>query len=340
MLRIEPVDRAEEWNALVASLPITSALQSWGWGEVKRLSGWEPLRLALHDGSGLLAAVQLFRRRLAGPLGLLYAPRGPALRSLEALPQVAEALRRRVGGAVYLKLEPETGQPAGEPPPVFSGLRPAESIQPEYSIWLDLSLGREGILAQMESMHRRNTRLAEKRVVCSIEGEEAFEEFWRLFEETNRRARLLQHAKAYYQAVLREMNQPLGRAFISVARLEGRALAAGLFVAFAGRVDYLYGGSSRENTHAKAPNGMHWRAILWGLEHGYRVYDLWGVPRVREGSHAAGIDAFKEGFGGQRVRFPAYDLPLSPLYGPLTRALRLRKSWVNYRTRGTFRDVL
>ncbi|MCL6525746.1 MAG: peptidoglycan bridge formation glycyltransferase FemA/FemB family protein [Thermaceae bacterium] len=325
---------------MVASLPITSALQSWGWGEVKRLSGWEPERIALYEGETLVAAAQLFRRRLAGPVSMLYASRGPALRDLSELPRVAEALRAQAGGAAYLKLEPERGQSAEALVPEFPGLVLAETIQPEYTIWLDLSLGREGLLDQMDNMHKRNTKLAEKRVVTTVEGEEAFEEFWELFEATNRRAKLLQHSKTYYQTVLRAMNQPEGRAFISIARLEGQPLAAGLFVAFAGKVDYLYGGSSREHSNAKAPNGMHWGAIRWGLENGYRIYDLWGVPRRSEGSHAAGIDRFKEGFGGQRVRFPAYDYALSPLYGVLTKALRLRKSWMNYRTRGTTRDVL
>jgi lipid II:glycine glycyltransferase (peptidoglycan interpeptide bridge formation enzyme) len=285
---------------MVSSLPITSALQSWGWGEVKKLSGWQPERWALFEGQQLIAAVQLFRRQLVGPVSMLYAPRGPALRDLSDLPRVVQALKQRAGGAVYLKLEPEVGFPADLSVPEFPPARLEETIQPEYSIWLDLSLGREGLLAQMDNMHRRNTRLAEKRVVTTIEGMEAFEEFWRLFEETNRRARLLQHSKAYYQTVLTAMNQPFGTAFISIARQEGRALAAGLFVAFGGKVDYLYGGSSRENSNAKAPNGMHWGAINWGIEKGYRIYDLWGVPRRNEGSHAAGIDAFKEGFGGQR----------------------------------------
>lgn len=325
---------------MVSSLPITSALQSWGWGQVKRLSGWLPERYAVYENNQLIAAAQLFRRRFAGPISMLYAPRGPALGNLQDLPKVVQALKQRADGAVYLKLEPEAGLLALQRPLEFPRMQIEETIQPEYSIWLDLGLGREGLLAQMNSMHRRNTKLAEKRVVTSIEGLEAFEEFWQLFEETNRRAKLLQHAKAYYQTVLREMNQPLGEAFISIARLEGKALAAGLFVAFSGRIDYLYGGSSRENPNAKAPNGMHWGAIQWGLEKGYRIYDLWGVPRQSEGSHAAGIDAFKEGFGGQRVRFPAYDIALSPLYGPLKKALRLRKSWINYRIRGTTRDVL
>lgn len=340
MLRLETISDAETWNQQVASLPISSALQSWGWGEVKRLSGWIPERVAVYDGDTLIAAAQLLRRRFLGPLSMLYATRGPALARLEDLPRVAQALKARAGGAIYLKLEPETGQAANQPAPEFAELAQAETIQPEYTIWLDLSLGQEGLLAQMDNMHKRNTKLSEKRVVTTIEGNEAFEEFWQLFEETNQRAKLLQHSKTYYRTVLREMNQPGGKAFISVSRLEGKALAVGLFVAFAGRVDYLYGGSSRENSNAKAPNGMHWGAIKWGIEQGYRVYDLWGVPRQSEGSHAAGIDAFKEGFGGTRVRFPAYDLALSPLYGVLKKALRLRKDWVNYRTRGTTRDVL
>ncbi len=340
MLRLESITDAAIWNQKVSSLPISSALQSWGWGEVKRLSGWQPERYAVYENDILIAAAQLFRRRLVGPVSMLYASRGPALREIADLPRVVEALKSRAGGAVYLKLEPETGQPATAPAPVFPQMQIEETIQPEYTIWLDLTLGRDGLLANMENMHRRNTRLAEKRVETSIEGMEAFEEFWQLFEETNRRARLLQHSKAYYRTVLREMNQPLGQAFISIARLEGKALAAGLFVAFAGKVDYLYGGSSRENSNAKAPNGMHWCAINWGIDNNYRIYDLWGVPRQTEGSHAAGIDAFKEGFGGKRVRFPAYDIGLSPLYGAIKKALRLRKNWVNYRTRGTTRDVL
>jgi len=339
-LRLEPITEAATWNQIVSALPVSSALQSWGWGEVKKLSGWQPDRVAVYDSEDLIAAAQLFRRRFVGPLSMLYAPRGPALRDVGDLPKVVKVLKQRADGAVYLKLEPETGQPAQQAAPEYSQMRIEDTIQPEYTIWLDLTLGREVLLSNMENMHRRNTRLAEKRVETTIEGPEAFEEFWQLFEQTNQRARLLQHSKTYYQTVLKEMNQPLGKAFISISRLDGKALAAGLFVAFAGKVDYLYGGSSRENSSAKAPNGMHWGAINWGIQNQYRIYDLWGVPRRSEGSHAAGIDAFKEGFGGSRVRFPAYDLSLSPLYSLFKKALRLRKNWVNYRTRGTTRDVL
>jgi lipid II:glycine glycyltransferase (peptidoglycan interpeptide bridge formation enzyme) len=333
------ITEPEAWNRLVAGLPITSALQSWGWGEVKRLSGWEPKRLLVQEGGVLLGAAQVLLRPLPGGLRLAYAPRGPALRRLEDLPRVARALAQGVRGT-HLLLEPEAGLPAEEAQPLFPGLLPEEPIQPGYTLWLDLTQGEEALLRGMREMHRRNARLALKRVELSIEGEEAFPEFFRLFEETNRRARLLQHAEAYYRAVLKEMNQPQGEAFLALARKDGEALAAGLFVAFAGKVDYLYGGSGRKHPEAKAPMGMHLAAIRHGIALGYRIYDLWGIPRTPEGSHAEGIWRFKEGFGGTRVRFPAYTLPLSPFYRPLKVLLRLRKTWLNLRVRGNPRDVL
>jgi len=338
-VRLEEVQDPKAWNEAVSAFPITSALQSWGWGEVKRLSGWRPVRVLVMEGSEAVAAAQVLLRTLPGtPFALAYAPRGPALGRLSDLPRVARALGGF--GGVYLHLEPEAGLPAQDSPPAFPGLRCAEPIQPGHTLWLDLTQGEEGLLKGMKEMHRRNARLALKRTEVSIEGEGAFPLFFHLFEETNRRARLLQHAEAYYRAVLKEMNQPLGEAFLSLAYKDGEALAAGLFVAFAGKVDYLYGGSSRAHPEAKAPMGMHMGAIRYALERGYRVYDLWGVPRRPEGSHAEGIHRFKEGFGGSRVQFPAYVLPTSWLYTPVRTLLRLRKTWVNLRVRGNPRDVL
>jgi len=338
-VRVQEVQDPKAWNEAVSAFPITSALQSWGWGEVKRLSGWRPVRVLVLEGSEAVAAAQVLLRPLPGtPFALAYAPRGPALGRLSDLPRVARALGGF--GGVYLHLEPEVGLPSEEPPPAFSGLFPAEPIQPGHTLWLDLTRGEEALLRGMKEMHRRNARLALKRTQVFVEGEEAFSEFFRLFEETNRRARLLQHSEDYYRAVLKEMNQPLGEAFLVVARKEGEALAAGLFVGFAGKVDYLYGGSSRAHPEAKAPMGMHMGAIRYALERGYRIYDLWGVPRRPEGSHAEGIHRFKEGFGGSRVQFPAYALPTSWLYHPVKALLRLRKTWVNLRVRGNPRDVL
>jgi len=344
-MKLQELQDPAEWNALVGGFPYHSSLQSWGWGEVKRLSGWRPRRFFVEeDGRPVLAAQVL--EKGTGPLALAYAPRGPAFKALDALPEALSLLAPRLKGG-YLKIEPPLMLKEGEAPPQIPGLLPAETIQPEYSLVLPLD-DEESLLKRMKPKTRYNIRLSSRKgvqtrlVFPTDEGAAAaFDAFFRLFTETNRRAKLRQHAREYYEAVFQRMHQPGGEAFVVLAELEGEPLAAGLFVAFGDRVDYLYGGSTRARREVMAPYAMHWAAIRYGLEAGYRYYDLWGVPRVLSPeSHAYGIYRFKEGFGGVRVRFPAYDRPLSPLYRPLVRAIRLYKDFQNWRARGTRRDVL
>jgi len=345
---LQEISDPQTWNELVSRLDHASSLQSWGWGEVKRSSGWQPRRWAIYEDGQPVAAAQLMQRRLAGPLTMNYAPRGPAFNDGVNLGAVAKLLAGAARGSVYLQLEPPLALKEPFNAPELPPLRQHATIQPEYSIWVDISKGEDATLARMKSKTRYNIRLSGRKGVTTRivrphdEGaEEAFEQFWTLFTETNRRAQLLQHSRAYYRQVFEQMDQPGGAAFISLAEYQGQPLAAGLFVAFAGRIDYLYGGSSREHKNVMAPYAMHWAAMRWGMENGYQIYDLWGVPRILSPeSHAYGIYRFKEGFGGERVRFPGYVLPLSPIYAPLQKALRLRKNWVNWRTRGTTRDVL
>ncbi|WP_457637215.1 lipid II:glycine glycyltransferase FemX [Oceanithermus sp.] len=347
-MTLREINDPETWNQMLGSLEHASSLQSWGWGEVKRSSGWKPRRWAVYDGGRLVAAAQLLERRLLGPLTMSYAPRGPAFNPGVNLGQIGKLLAQSARGAVYLQLEPPLALREPFTAPDLPPLRPHATIQPEYSIWVDITAGEDATLARMKSKTRYNIRLSKRKGVTSrivrptdAESSTAFESFWSLFSETNRRAKLLQHSREYYENVFRSMGQPGGAAFISLAEYQGKPLAAGLFVAFGSRINYLYGGSSREHKNVMAPYAMHWAAMRWGMENGYGVYDLWGVPRVlTPESHAYGIYRFKEGFGGERVRFPGYVLPLSPIYAPLKTALRLRKNWVNWRTRGTTRDVL
>lgn len=325
------------WDDLVASYAVTSALQGWGWGEVKAVSGWSAHRLEL---PGAFAA-QILRKRIAPGVSMLYAPRGPALNSLDALGAFATAMRRWAKSSdIYLKIEPEA--PLGEDDTVkaTAGFQPAESFQPAHTIFIDLSLGQGALLKNMHQMARRNVRKSLKEGV-ETKLEHDLAAFWPLFTETNTRSRLLEFERRYYETVIRACNAHGGLAFAMTAYHGGEALASGLFVAFKTRIYYLYGGSSRNNTEVRAPYAMHWAVMNWGMENGYTSYDLWGIPReLSPEKHSYGVYQFKERFGGYRVRLPAYDLPLNPLYRGMNRALRLRKSWRNYRARGSADDVL
>ena len=55
-----------EWNQLVVSFSHYSALQGWGFGEVRRVSGWTPHRLKLMRDGIPFAAAQVLRRKQTG----------------------------------------------------------------------------------------------------------------------------------------------------------------------------------------------------------------------------------------------------------------------------------
>ena len=64
-----------EWDGLVASLT-GCFYQTYGWGEVRRVAGWQPVRLfACQDGQVVSAASVLVKRRLG--LAVCWIPGGP-----------------------------------------------------------------------------------------------------------------------------------------------------------------------------------------------------------------------------------------------------------------------
>jgi lipid II:glycine glycyltransferase (peptidoglycan interpeptide bridge formation enzyme) len=346
---VTEVHDPQAWNLLVSGLPYSSALQGWGWGEVKRHSGWTPFRLKLEVDGVLIAAAQVLRRK-QGPLGILYCPRGPALRNLEDLDTVAVALRSWAGpGDVSLKIEPPvpilsdgTGASIPESLGVWHNV---ESTQPEHTVLLDLTKPEADFMKSMHEMARRNTKTSLKMGVTA-EVEQDFDAFWELFSETNGRSSLMQHSRSYYEAVWTECNKHGGEAVIITARFEGKALASGLIIGLGDGLNYLYGGSTRleraeGEKDPKGSNGFYWGMIRHGMAKGYKHLDLFGIPRtLSEDKHSFGVYQFKERLGGQKVHFPAYEIALSPISSLVNGALRLRKNVMNYRARGTTKDVL
>ena len=198
---------------------------------------------------------------------------------------------------------------------------------------------------------RRNVKAAAKFGVEVVTGgSELLSEFWTIFTATNERAQLGAFPRAYYETMLREGAAYGGGAYIVLARHEGLALAGGFFLAMGGTTNYLFGGSVKdsrpgedgaERRDAKAPTAFYWGALLDAKKRGYRTFDFWGIPRqLDEGKHSFGIYRMKENFGGEKVWFPGYELPLSPLAPAVVRALRWRKTQNNRRKRGSPEDVL
>lgn len=355
-MRLELTETSDPhaYDEVVARLPVTSALQGWGYGEARRELGQMPSRYLIREaGTGrIVGALQLLRRRLLPGLNMLYAPRGPALEDLNLLADLAVALRKLARpGDTLLKIEPPFARTAELIPQALGPFRRAEAEQPEHTITVKLDRPESELLSGLHSMARRNVKAAQKFGVEVVTGgSELLDEFWTIFSATNERAQLGAFPRRYYETMLREGAAHGGQAYIVLARHEGLALAGGFFLAMGGATNYLYGGSIKdprpglggaERKDAKAPTAFYWGALLDARRRGYRTFDFWGIPRAPgEGKHSYGIYRMKENFGGDKIWFPGYELALGPLAPVVVRALRWRKTQNNRRKRGSPEDVL
>ncbi|MFC4452837.1 lipid II:glycine glycyltransferase FemX [Deinococcus sonorensis] len=349
-LRLEATQDAHLYDDAVRSLPITSALQGWGYGEARRVLGQQPLRYLIRDGGRTVGALQLLRKTLVPGFSTLYAPRGPALESLDLLPELAGVIRQAARPTdVLVKIEPPVPLQETDIPASHGRWQRAEAEQPEHTIISDLSQPEDTLFAGLHSMARRNVRAAQKFGV-TVGRDDQFQDFWDIFTATNERAQLGAFPRRYYETMLQEGSRYGGEAYVVLARHEGRALAGGFFLTMGAGTYYLFGGSVRDDRptetgeprkDVKAPTAFYWGAMLDARARGYQLFDFWGIPRrLDEEKHSFGIYRMKENFGGTRVWYPAYSLPLSPLAPLITRALRTRKTRNNLRRRGSADDVL
>ncbi len=311
------------WDAFVHNHPHGHILQMSGWGRLKRAFGWHDVRLALNENGTIRAGVQLLLRRPPRapflPALAAYAPKGPLVdwQDEAQVQALLQALRRfcRRRGIVLFRLEPDVP----ETPDLCDqlrrlGLRPARrSVQPRTTVWVDLQVDEETLLARMHPKWRYNVRLAARKGVIVREGNaEDLKVFTDLLAVTGQRQGFGVHEPAYYR-LFWEQFAPTGHAVLLLAEHGGRPLAGLLIGQAAGRAWYLYGASGNEGRELMPNHRLQWEAMRWAKAHGCRIYDLWGVPD--EVAHDPdtpipepamglwGVWRFKRGFGGRVVRY-------------------------------------
>lgn len=299
------------WDQFVESHPYGHPLQLWAWGDLKRANGWSPYRLAVMDGSQIVAAAQLLMWPIP-KLGKMvaYIPRGPVAEpnkpaTKQLLDQVVAFARDHK--ALYIHVEPAW----------INAKRPAGWKQSHQKILLpqtyviDLSKPEQQLLASMRSKTRQYIRKADSLGVeierldyqqTSPESQaEYLEYFWDIYKHTAKRAGFGLHDFGYYQK-LWELYGNHNRLYF--AKASGQILAF-LWVVESGSVAFeLYGGINETGASLKANYLLKWAAIVEAQQRGMRVYDFNG--RLNEG-----VSQFKEGFGPEEVEFVGpWDWPL------------------------------
>ena len=347
----EIIDKRDDWDRALASLPGAHPLQSWDWGDFKSRWGWTAQRLLWRSAGLPVAVAQILTRAIPHtPWCFHYVSKGPVLdyRDSALATQVLIDLeaRARTTGALFVKIDPDvprqygTSAETSQAPEAVGqatlqlldqrGWRfSTEQVQFRNTIIVDLAGESDQLLAQMKGKWRYNIRLAERKGVEVRSGSTSdLTTFYRMYAQTAGRDGFLIRPQAYYRDVWSRF-LAAGRAELLLAEVNGESVAGLILFIFGQKAWYMYGASTGQHRQLMPNHLLQWRAMTRARRLGCHSYDMWGAPdRFDESDGMWGVYRFKRGFGGQVVQgLGAFDYPTIPaLYWAFTVAVPKTRS--------------
>lgn len=333
------VREVEENEKKAYNLLASHVVQSWEWGEFRRKTGLDLVRLGHFSGKKMLGAYQLtFHPVPVVTQTIGYFPKGPMpdAKMVSALVTLGSSKN-----AAFIKIEPnvvvdEKTREEAHKKILSLDSRLILSKKPlftKHNFVIDLTRTEAELLAAMHPKTRYNIGLAQRYGVQVYEstGAEDFEIYLKLYFETTKRQNYFGHTHSYHKLVW-ETLMPAGMARVLIAKYQGRPLAVWMLFNFGNTIYYPYGGSSMENKEVMASNLLCWEAIRWGKKMGLKLFDMWGAlgPEVNERDPWYGFHRFKAGYGPLQVEYiGTYDLILKQtLYRSLNFADKLRWTYL------------
>ncbi len=318
---------ADTVEPLVINEKAKHPLQSYEWGEARKKTGLEIVRLS--DATDVFTMTLHPIPYTTSRIG--YIPRS-VMPSGDMLAFLKEWGAKH--NLIFIKLEPYVEKSQKLKVESTLTLSP-HPLFPEWSQVLDLRPTEEELLQHMKQKTRYNLRLAEKKgvVVKEMSTDEGFKIFSKLYFETCARQKYHGHTPTYHKIVWDSLKQNIAK--ILIAYFEEEPLAAYELFLFKDRWYYPYGGSSDKHRNLMAANLLMWEAIRLGKRLGATTFDMWGSlpPDFSHDDPWAGFTRFKEGYGTHYVEFmESHDVVIRPVeYGIYNTLHTLRSMYLKLR---------
>ncbi len=278
---------------------VTHPLQSWEWGEFRRSTGVKVSRFLEIEDKKIINSFQITWHKI--PLLNKYI--GYCPKSVVPNEKVVEFIKKEANkkGAVMVKFEPNESNFLKNAIFKTKEFVAGKPLFTKFSFVLSLDNSEEELLKNLQQKTRYNLRLAEKRGVEIVEdnSDDAFEEYWRLTEETTKRQKFYSHSRSYHQKMFKQMTgSGIGHMFL--AKFNGKVLTAWMIFVLNKTGYYPYGASSTEHREVMANNLMMWKVLLFAKSQGCVSFDMWGSmgPNPDTKDPWYGFHKFKEGYGG------------------------------------------
>lgn len=305
-------EAARQWDEKLLGAKDYTVFQSYGWGELKRLGGWRPLRWICRNGGGRIASmVQLLVKTLPFGFAVGWAPGGPAIlfegrggiRADCDLSGLFAALRTHVPRVLvrldsYIPREPELAY-------IFNQAcrRPCARISSGFSIQFDLSDRDGAFVDRMVSKHRYYVRRAEAASLrweagCADRDIAALAALHR--EMTVSKGLKTESMSERQYVALRDALGPDGMTVLT-GYLDDRPVTSCLTLDFGKKSFYFVAATGQAGRQVGAAYAMLPRLIEVLQKKGIEHFDFGGIAPASPG--AEGVDHFKRGFGGKIVEY-------------------------------------
>ncbi|HEY9171550.1 MAG TPA: GNAT family N-acetyltransferase [Verrucomicrobiae bacterium] len=291
------------WDDLVSDFASATPFHTTGWLKVLRSTyGHTPRYLCQFSGQRLQACLPVaeVHSPLTGRRGvsLPFTDDCPALMAgNEAGPALWDAVLRlgRARRWKYVECRSTSIAPSGTAPSLEF-----------YRHILDLRLGEQRLLAQLDSSVRRALRKSQSSgLKVELSGEpSAVADYYRLHCLTRQRHGLPPQPWRFFENIGRHL-VATGQGMVVIARHEGRAVASALFLHFGEQAIYKYGASDLAAQPLRPNNLVMWEAIRYYTARECRTFDFGRTSLANEG-----LRRFKHGFGAreEKLAYFRYDL--------------------------------
>ncbi|WP_165943865.1 lipid II:glycine glycyltransferase FemX [Saccharopolyspora karakumensis] len=308
------------WDELVEATPGCDVSQLSAWGRVRAEAGYAPHYVLVTRGGEVLGGAQVLVRQVR-PLGTLgYVPYGPVIAT--GVPDRA-CVRDALAGALddlarhrlrMLFVQPPEGVDDLSGEMIARGFRGSDAcVAPPGSLRIDLNRPEDALWSELGNKRLRREvrrRSWENKGVRVGRGDERdFSVMAELLARTGAHHRFQPYSEEYVEALL----HGLGRhAVLWIARYRGTPVVAHLYTLCGATMRARLTGFDRA---VPSPNGLpgilHWEAMMWARDQGFRWFDHGGLPEsalrtllddVDDWSSLSSYVRYKCDFGGSPYR--------------------------------------
>ncbi len=299
------------WDQLLGQATDANPFQSYAWGEYKRRSGWEPERWqAIDEHRQPLGCLQVLKKQLLFNRFLVWTPGGPVIGFPNCHGQMSGALVsewlesfRRHHRLVYARFSSHHRVCAE----AAAGLtrvcgRPSVPVTSGYTIQLDLTRSLDELRSAMTRKHRYYVKQSQAAGLTWTMGRSSalLDDFAHLYAQMSRvkQARLPAVELGSLQALA---DQFQSNCLVLIGYQARVPVTACLTLRIGDKVFYMTAATGTQGRRVSAAYAMISTLFDVLKQRGASRLDFGGISPDQPS--AAGVNHFKQGFGGERIQY-------------------------------------